>query len=85
MEYFDTILQAISVVGFPIVLSLILIYMLYSQNKNHKEEMLAMKKTVDDNTLAFNNLIDRLNIVIDRYTVLKAKLDSEVKTENGKN
>lgn len=56
----QTILSAISAVGFPIVLSLILLYMMYTQNEQHKEEMNNLKDALNNNTLAVQHLTDML-------------------------
>lgn len=58
METYNAIIQSISVVGFPIVVSLIMMYVVYTQNKNHKEEMNEIRKSIENNTIAVNHLID---------------------------
>lgn len=58
METYNTIIQSISVVGFPIVVSLIMMYVVYNQNKNHKEEMGELRKSIENNTIAVNHLAD---------------------------
>lgn len=58
METYNTIIQSISVVGFPIVVSLIMMYVVYTQNKNHKEEMGELRKSIENNTIAVNHLAD---------------------------
>lgn len=60
---FNVVIQAISVVGFPIVVSLILMYVVYMQNKNHKDEMNELRKTIENNTIAITQLVDKINTV----------------------
>lgn len=56
----QTIVSAISTVGFPIVMSLILLYIMYQQNEQHKEEMDNLKDALNNNTLAVQHLTDML-------------------------
>ena len=46
------VLNAVSTVGFPIVMCLLLLYVLYKQNEEHKEEMNKMNESLANNTLA---------------------------------
>ena len=61
MESFNLILQAISTVGFPIVICLIMIYILYQTEQNHKKEITEMMKALENNTIAINHLTDIIN------------------------
>ena len=61
MENFNLIMQAISTVGFPIVICLIMIYILYQTEENHKKEMSEMMKALENNTIAINHLTDIIN------------------------
>ena len=54
------VLNAVSTVGFPIVMSLLLLYVLYQQNEEHKEEMNKMNESLANNTLAIQRLTDIL-------------------------
>ena len=49
MEYIDVIIQAISTIGFPIAMCLIMFYFLHEEQKNHKEEMLELKNVISQN------------------------------------
>ena len=60
MDTYNTIIQSISIVGFPIVVSLIMMYIVYSQNKTHKEEMDEIRKSIENNTIAITHLTDIL-------------------------
>ena len=61
MENFNLIMQAISTVGFPIVICLIMIYILYQTEENHKKEISEMMKALENNTIAINHLTDIIN------------------------
>ena len=61
MENFNLILQAITTIGFPPVICLILIYILYQIEENHKKEMSEMMKALENNTIAINHLTDIIN------------------------
>ena len=56
----DTIIQAISSVGYPIVMSLLLAWYVYYTGKTHKEEVAAMTEALNQNTLALTKLADKL-------------------------
>lgn len=60
MENYNFIIQSITTVGFPIVTSLIMMYLVYVQNKTHKEEMNGVVKALENNTLALTHLSDIL-------------------------
>ena len=64
MDTFNAIIQAISVVGFPIIVALIMMYVVYMQNKNHKEEMNELRKTIENNTIALTQLVDKIETFI---------------------
>lgn len=57
MDY-NAIIQAIGTVGFPIVMCLILVYMMYKLNEQHKEEMNKLNESLQNNTLALQHLTD---------------------------
>ena len=52
----DEVITAISTVGFPIVCSLILGYLLLTENRSHKEEMLQLRQSIESNTLVMTEL-----------------------------
>lgn len=56
----QVVMQAISTVGFPIVMCLILVYIVYKMNEQHKEEMNKMNEALNNNTLAIQHLTDML-------------------------
>jgi len=60
MENYNLIIQSITTVGFPIVTSLIMMYLVYMQNKTHKEEMSEVVKALENNTIAITHLADIL-------------------------
>lgn len=49
MENFNVILQAISTVGFPIVMCGIMFWFLNKETESHKEEMISLKEVVSEN------------------------------------
>jgi len=57
----DEIVTAISTVGFPIVCTLILLYLLVKENEQHKEEMISIKDTIQNNTIVLTELKQLLN------------------------
>lgn len=61
MENYNTIISSISTVGFPIVLSLIMIYVIYCMNKSHRDETNELRKSIENNTLAITQLIELIH------------------------
>ena len=57
----DEIVTAISTVGFPIVCTLILLYLLVKETEQHKEEMISIKDTIQNNTIVLSELKQLLN------------------------
>lgn len=60
----DEIVTAISTVGFPIVCTIMLMYLLIKENENHKAEMNALKDTIANNTLVLTELKQLLHDVL---------------------
>lgn len=56
----NEVVTLITNVGFPIGLTLILLWYIYDSNNKHKEEMNKMSEALNNNTLALTKLIDRL-------------------------
>lgn len=56
----DDIITAISTVGFPIAMSLLLFWYMTEQNKSHKEETNSLKDAINDLKLAITTLITKL-------------------------
>lgn len=52
----DELISAISTVGFPIVCTVMLMYLLVKENENHKNEMNALKDTIAGNTIVLTEL-----------------------------
>lgn len=57
----NEVVTLITNVGFPIGLTLILLWYIYDSNNKHKEEMDKMSEALNNNTLALTKLIDRLD------------------------
>lgn len=47
--------------GYPIVMSLILLYMMYSNEKKYDETVNALRQTINDNTQTLIKLCDALD------------------------
>lgn len=51
MENIDIVLNAITTVGFPIVMCGILLWYIYKSQKNHKEEVMQLTEAIQNNTV----------------------------------
>lgn len=49
MEDVNVLIQAISTVGFPIVMCAIMLWFLNKEQENHKAEMLSLKEVISEN------------------------------------
>lgn len=69
---FETIMSAITTVGFPIVITLILMWHVRENNNKHREdmdklnehhaeEMKGVREALNNNTLAIQKLCDKLS------------------------
>lgn len=59
----NSIMQAISTVGFPIVACGVLFYSLEQERKAHAEEMAAVTQALNQNTLIMTELRDTLYMI----------------------
>lgn len=58
MMELQEIMTAISTLGFPIVISCILLYMLDKNNKEHREEISGLQEAITNNTLVLNRILE---------------------------
>ena len=56
----SAIVQAISTVGFPIVMCLLFMYYIKYINDQHKDEIDKLSQSVNNNTLVMQKLLDKL-------------------------
>lgn len=59
----QTIINAIGTIGFPIVMCLILVFVIYKSNENHKEEMKSLQdsiNTLKEQIITQNNLLNTI-------------------------
>lgn len=64
MDY-NTIIQTISSVGFPIVCCIYLIYIMQKNEEKHSDDMDKMRTTVENNTKVMIKLCAKLGVDID--------------------
>lgn len=55
----EQIISLIGNVGFPIAISIYLIFTNNEQDKRHREEVDALRKAIEQNTIALQKLCDR--------------------------
>lgn len=56
----SAVIQAISTVGFPIVMCLLFMYYIKYINDQHKDEIDKLSQSVNNNTLVMQKLLDKL-------------------------
>lgn len=57
---FNSVLQAITTVGFPIVMCLILMWYINKTEERHKDETEKLTEALNNNTLAIQSLKDNI-------------------------
>lgn len=58
--------NVISSLGYPIVMSLLLLYMMYDNEKKYDETIDGLRKTIENNTLTLTRLCERLETGSDK-------------------
>ena len=56
MDDINVIIQAISTVGFPIVMCGIMFWFLWKEQESHKGEMLSLKEVINENNKVLEGL-----------------------------
>ncbi len=56
MDDVNVIIQAISTVGFPIVMCGIMLWFLWKEQESHKGEMLSLKEVISENNKVLEGL-----------------------------
>ena len=56
MDDINVIIQAISTVGFPIVMCGIMFWFLWKEQESHKGEMLSLKEVISENNKVLEGL-----------------------------
>lgn len=59
MDY-TAIVQAISAVGFPIVMCIMMAWYIKGNNESYRADVKALQETIDKNTAAINMLAEKL-------------------------
>lgn len=56
------LITAISTVGFPIVMCIVLLYEIKEMTESHKQETNALKDALNNNTIVLEKILTKLNI-----------------------
>lgn len=59
----NVIMQAISTLGFPIVVACALFWYINKQNENHKEEINGLRETISENTNILHELKELIKVI----------------------
>lgn len=60
MENIDILLNAITTVGFPIVMCSILLWYIYKSQKIHKEEVTHLTEAIQNNTVVMEKILTKI-------------------------
>lgn len=63
METLNQLIQAISTVGFPIIMCLILFWYVKYQNDTHTEELSKLREAVDKVSELITKMCDRIDFI----------------------
>lgn len=61
MDSLNILANAISSIGFPILAYLLMFKQVQSLQKSHEEEISKLTETLNNNTIAINNLVQKLD------------------------
>ena len=57
----QTFLEAITTVGFPIVLSFVLLYLFLTMSKQHQNEVDTLRTALEQNTIVLTKLCEKID------------------------
>lgn len=57
----SNVISIIANVGYPIAMSLILLYYMRENDKTHDEEVSNLRSALENNTIVMQQLVDKLN------------------------
>lgn len=57
----SNIIQVISNVGFPIAMSILLMFYMRENDQKHDEEVKNLREAIENNTIVMNKLIDKIS------------------------
>lgn len=63
----QTLITAISSLGFPIVCCLIVLYMYWKSDQTHKAEVDKLSEAVQNNTVVMEKILERLEVKKDEF------------------
>lgn len=58
----QTVISAISSLGFPVVCCLIILYMYWKSDQTHKAEVDKLSEAVQNNTIVMEKILERLEV-----------------------
>lgn len=67
----STITDLISSIGFPIALSLVLMWYIMKLNDNHSNEVKALTNALNNNTVILQRVCDKLDLELDGKGLIK--------------
>lgn len=56
-----SIVQVVSNVGFPIAMSILLMFYMRENDQKHDEEVKNLREAIENNTIVMNKLIDKIS------------------------
>lgn len=66
MEHYDVLVNAISTLGFPIIVSIALFWYINQKDKNHKEEINSLRSSLDRNSSILEELKTLINVITEQ-------------------
>lgn len=57
----SSIIQVVSNVGFPIAMSILLMFYMRENDQKHDEEVKNLREAIENNTIVMNKLIDKIS------------------------
>lgn len=66
-----TVMNLISTIGFPIAISLVLMWYIMKLNENHSNEVKALTCALNNNTVILQRVCDKLDLELDEKGINK--------------
>ena len=80
-EAINTLIHGVSSLGFPVVMCILMMKYMKEKDENNRIEITELRKTIENNTLVVNTLLQRIGI-LDRLMERLGVIDEKDEVKN---